>query len=64
MGQEINSFKTLDPQKDNYKVFLTADFHGVARLCLDPMYENSNAKEADFFCFLGDNVEDSMGDAR
>ncbi|MBR3707863.1 MAG: metallophosphoesterase [Lentisphaeria bacterium] len=64
VGREINSFKTLDPKKDNYKVFLTADFHGVARLCLDPMYENSNAKEADFFLFLGDNVEDSMGDAR
>ncbi len=64
VGREINSFKTLDPQKDNYKVFLTADFHGTARLCLDPIYEKSNAEEADFFFFLGDNVEDSMGNAR
>lgn len=63
-GRDLHTFKTLDPKKSRYKVFLTADFHGVARLCLDPMYENSNAKEADFYFFLGDNVEDNMGDAR
>ncbi len=64
VGREIYSFKTLDPKKDTYKVFITADFHGGARLILDPMMRNTKAADSDFFCFLGDNVEDSMNHAR
>lgn len=64
VAREIHTFTTLDPEKQNYKVFLTADFHGTARLCLYPLYERTGAKDADFYFFLGDNVEDNLGDAR
>lgn len=64
VGREIYSFKTLDPKRNNYKVFFTADFHGGARLNLDPLYENCDGKNCDIFFFLGDNVEDSMANAR
>ena len=63
-AREIHSFRTLDPEKKNYKVFLTSDLHGTSRLCLYPVYNTSGAKDADFYFFLGDNVEDNMGDAR
>ncbi len=63
-GKEIYSFRTLDPQKMNYKVFFLADHHGSARLSLDPMTALSGAQDADFFVFLGDNVEDNMNHAR
>lgn len=58
VGREIYSFRTIDPDKKNFKAFFTADIHGSARLSLDPMYENSKSQDADFFFFLGDNVED------
>lgn len=60
-GREIHSFKTIDPKRDSYKVFVTADFHGTARLCLDPLIDRSQANDADFYFFLGDNVEDGPG---
>lgn len=59
-SREIRSFKTLDQKRQNYKVFLTSDFHGGGRLCIDPMIDRSGAADADFFFFLGDNVEDGM----
>ena len=63
-GREIHSFRTLDPKLDRYQVFVTADLHGSARLCLDPMIENCGATNALLHFFLGDNVEDNMNDAR
>lgn len=63
-GREIHSFRTLDPKLDEYQVFVTSDFHGTARLCLDPMIENSGATNALLHFFLGDNVEDNMNNAR
>ena len=60
-GREIHSFRTLDPKRDNYKIFLTSDCHGGFRLCLDPMIDNTGAADADFYFFLGDNVEDHVG---
>ena len=64
VGREIYSFRTIDPQRNNYKVFVTADHHGSARLNLDPMINRSGADDADFYFFLGDNVEDNMNDVR
>ncbi len=64
IGREIRTFKTLDPKRDNYKVFITSDFHGGSRLILDPMIDRSKAIDSDMFFFLGDNVEDSMQNAR
>lgn len=58
VGREIYSFKTLDPKKDKYKVMLTADFHGTARLSLDPLYKGIDGDNCDMFFFLGDIVED------
>lgn len=63
-GREIMSFSTLDPKKERYQAFVTADFHGGARLNLDPMIAGSGAENADLHFFLGDNVEDNMNDAR
>lgn len=63
-GKEIYSFRTLDPGKTTYKVFFVADHHGAARLALDPLVEYSGAEDADFYVFLGDNVEDNMNHAR
>lgn len=60
-GREIYSFKTLDPNRKSYQVFFTADIHGSLRLCLDPMLDRTPAMESDFFIYLGDNVEDTMG---
>lgn len=60
IGREIYSFRTIEPEKKNYKVFLTADIHGSARLTLDPMIKNTGSENADFYFFLGDNV---CGDA-
>jgi len=57
-GREIYSFRTVDPEKQNFKVFITADIHGGLRLCLDPMIDRSGAGDADFFFYMGDNVED------
>ena len=28
VGREIYSFKTVDPKRDHYKMFVTSDFHG------------------------------------
>lgn len=64
VGREIYSFRTIDPQRSNYKVFVTADHHGSARLTLDPMINRCGADDADFYFFLGDNVEDNMNNAR
>lgn len=64
VGREIYSFKTLDDKTENYKVFITSDFHGSSRLNLDPLYERTGAKDASLYFFLGDNVEDNMIDAR
>ncbi len=63
-GRELYSFHTIDPKKENYKVFLTCDFHGGSRLNLDPMYERTGAKDADFYWFLGDTVEDNVANIR
>ena len=63
-GREIHTFRTLDPKLDHYQVFVTSDFHGCSRLCLDPMIENSGATNALLYFFLGDNVEDGMNNAR
>ncbi|MCQ2388713.1 MAG: metallophosphoesterase [Kiritimatiellae bacterium] len=58
VGRETYSFTTMDPKRDRYRVWATADFHGGARLNLDPMYERTEAEKADFYLLLGDNVED------
>ncbi len=60
-GREIRTFRTLDPKRDRYRVWVTADFHGGSRLNLDPMYERTGAADADLYIFLGDNVEDRLG---
>lgn len=31
VGRETYSFRTLDPNRNSYKIFITADFHGGAR---------------------------------
>ena len=59
-GREIYSFRTVDPQRANYKVWMTADHHGSARLCLDPMVDRTDSADCDFYFWLGDNVEDGM----
>ena len=64
VGREINAFRTLDPKRDRYMVFITSDFHGGSRLTLNPMVRNTNALNADMFFFLGDNIEDSLQNAR
>lgn len=64
IGRETYTFRTLDPATAKFKVLFTSDFHGAARLALDPMIENSHAGDADFYVYLGDNVEDNMNDAR
>lgn len=61
VGREIYSFKTVDPKRDHYKMFVTSDFHGGSRLILDPMIDNCGANDADFYLFNGDNVEDHVG---
>ncbi len=63
-GREIYSFRTINPAKEKYKTFLTCDLHGTARLTLDPMIARSQAEDADFYFFAGDNVEDNMNDIR
>lgn len=57
-GREVRHFTTVDPARDAYRVFLTADLHGGARLSLAPMVARTGAKDADFYFFLGDNVSD------
>ncbi len=64
VGRDIYPFHTLDPDKRTYKVFVTSDFHGGARLNLDYLIRNSQAEDADIHLFLGDNVEDNMNEAR
>ena len=59
-GREIRSFKTVDPDRKSFKVWMTADLHGSARLSLEPMIKAAKAEDADFYFFLGDNVEDGM----
>ncbi len=61
-GREIHSFKTLDARRDRYRFFVTSDIHGASRLLLDPMIDRSGAEDSDLFFFLGDNVEDHVGD--
>ena len=57
-GREVRHFSTVDPKRDAYRVFLTSDLHGGARLTLTPMVERTGAEDADFYFFLGDNVSD------
>lgn len=60
VGRQIWSFKTFDPARRDFSVFVTADVHGASRIYLDPMYSRTGADKADFFIFLGDNVNDTM----
>ena len=64
VGRETYTFKTLDPGLERYSVFVTSDMHGAMRLCLDPMYDAAGGDDCSLFFLLGDNVEDSMTDAR
>ncbi len=64
VGRETYTFRTFDPAKKAFKVWFTADFHGGARLNLDPMLDKSHADDADFYVYLGDTVEDNMNDPR
>ena len=64
VGRETYTFRTLDPAKKSYKVFVTTDVHGSLRLTADAMYGRSDAAEADFYLFLGDNVNDNMNEPR
>ena len=64
VGRETYAFRTLDPKKDRYTCFVTSDMHGSLRLGGDEMYERTGAKDADFYFFLGDNVDDNMNEPR
>ena len=64
VGREIYTFRTMDPGRDKYSVLVTSDVHGAFRLTLDPLYEAVGGSDCDLFFLLGDNVEDSMTDAR
>ena len=57
-GREIRSFRTMDPKRTNYRVFLTGDVHGGLALNADPMLDRSGGREADVYFMLGDLVED------
>ena len=58
-GRELYSFRTIDPEKKEYRVFITSDFHGGSRLILDPLIDRTEgAADSDLFFFLGDNLED------
>ena len=59
-GREIYSFRTIDPKRTHYKVWMTADSHGSARLSLNPMVDRTDSADCDFYFWLGDNVEDGM----
>lgn len=60
-GKKIYTFRTIAPQKQNYRAFITADMHGAARLCLDPQLDRTGGIDSDFFFFLGDSVETTNG---
>ena len=64
IGRETYSFRTLDPAKERYTCFFTADIHGSLRLGGDEMFERTGAKDADLYFFLGDNVNDNMNEPR
>lgn len=64
VGRELYSFKTLDPKRDSYKVWFTADTHGCTRLKLDRHFKIAEGAECDFFIFNGDNVEDGFYEGR
>jgi len=64
VGRETYAFRTLDPARDAYKVFVTSDVHGAMRLTGDAMYGRTDAAEADFCLMLGDNVNDNMNQPR
>lgn len=64
VGRETYSFRTLDPARERYTCFVTADNHGSMRLGGDQMIERSGAKDADLYFFLGDNVNDNMNEPR
>ena len=57
-GREIRSFRTMDPKRTNYRVFLTSDIHGGLSLNADPMLDRTGGNEADVYFLLGDLVED------
>ena len=59
VGREIYSFRTLNPEKDQYRVFITSDFHGGGRLNMDPLLDGTKCHNADLFFYLGDNVDDN-----
>ena len=59
-NQTLYTFKTVDPELGNYKVFFTADTHGSSRVWLEPMIARSGSKDADLFVMLGDNVDDTL----
>ena len=64
VGRETYSFRTLDPNRSTYTCFVTTDNHGSLRLGGDQMFENTGAKDADLYFFLGDNVNDNMNEPR
>ena len=44
-GREIYSFRTIDPKRTHYKVWMTADSHGSARQSLDPMVDRTDSAD-------------------
>ena len=57
-GREIRSFRTADPKRTNYRVFLTSDIHGGFSLNVDPLMRAVGGETSDYYFLLGDNVED------
>ena len=56
----VRTFRTLDPGRSAYRVFLASDTHGCANMNFAHMYAKSGAKDADFYFFLGDIVNDGV----
>ena len=59
-NKTVATFRTLDPKRTNYRVFLTSDSHGCANMNFEFMYAKTGAAEADCYFFLGDIVNDGV----
>lgn len=64
VGRDVYSFRTFDPNRKSYSVFLTCDIHGDFRDIGEQVYRRFNVGKCDFVAFLGDQVDDNMNQAR
>ena len=64
VGRDVRTFRTFDPGRERYSVFLMSDMHGDLRDIGDSICRRFDVAKCDLVVFLGDQVDDNMNQPR